>query len=106
MMGVHLIEPEAHATRGNFHCKYAVQRVPQGRAHIRLLDCMVTCASHGDGDYFESSGPGLFEVVDVVTREKAWFEMPYGSTPETITRMISSHFDSTAFQVGNKTWFV
>ena len=49
---------------------------------------------------------GEFAVVDVVTKEKAWFEMPYGATPEIVRALIEGHFDAPAFRVGPKLWFV
>lgn len=103
-----LIEPELHRHRGTFQSAYAVSTVDRNGLNRgnRLGDFLQCIAQSDDPEYFTPALNGEFCVVDVVTKEKAWFEMPYGATPETITGMIASHFDSTAFRVGNKMWFV
>lgn len=103
-----LVEPELHRHRGTFASSYAV---PKDEKHIgnklqRLGDCLLSVAASDDPDYFTPAQAGEFCVVDVVTKEKAWFDMPHGATPENVTAMIESHFDSSAFRVGNKMWFV
>lgn len=94
--------------RGSFHTNYALskERRPVGRFTARLLDCMLAVAPHDDPDYFENPGPGEFAVVDVVTKEKAWFDMPHGATPEIITGMIENTFAASAFRVGPSLWIV
>lgn len=103
-----LIEPELHAHRGSFHARYAkpkAERTPDQKGH-RLLDCLKAIAPSDDPEYFMPAAAGEFAVVDVVTKEKAWFEMPHGCTPDMVTAMITSTFNADAFRVGNKLWFV
>lgn len=108
MSGVELIEPAITIKRGNFRQAYAVPKDKRAAncARTRLLDCMIALALHEDAQYFDNAGPGEFAVVDVVTKEKAWFQMPFEATPDTITGMIASHFDAPAFRVGPRLWFV
>ena len=103
-----LIEPDVSAARGSFRAAYAVIKTERSITSTlpRLLDHVLSIAEHGDDDYFVNAGGNEFAVVDVVTREKAWFEMPKGCTPDNITAMIESTFDASAFRVGSRLWFV
>lgn len=94
--------------RGSFHARYIVPKEARhaNQTTPRLLDCLASVAPYGDPDYMEYPTAGQFVVVDVVTQEKAWFEMPYGATPEMVTGMVSSSFNATAYRVGPKLWFV
>ena len=108
MSRAELIEPELTALRGSFHSRYSLAKEKRlcTTTGVRLLDCMLCVAPYGDPEYFDAPGAGEFAVVDVVTKEKAWFEMPHGCTPEMVTGMIESTFAATAYRVGNKLWFV
>lgn len=105
-----LIEPEVTAHRGTFHERYL--KAKDVRDHTsrvvwpRLLDCLVCVAQSDDPEYMQACDKGEFAVVDVVTKEKAWFEMPFNATPEIVTAMVESHFGASAFRVGPKLWFV
>lgn len=108
-MGVELIEPDIRAHRGNFHGTYVVKKENRHKGYAkwpRLLDCMVCVAQSDDPEYFDEPDAGEFAVVDVVTKEKAWFEMPFGCTPEIVHAMIEGLFGAPAFRVGSKLWFV
>lgn len=102
------IEPELHRHRGTFQTPHTIPKSDRvlGVMRFRLGDCLLFVAPTDGPDYFTPAHAGEFCVVDVVTKEKAWFEMPIGASPEMITGMIESHFDSSAFRVGNKMWFV
>lgn len=104
-----LIEPIVTEHRGNFHQRYVIpaeKRHPIYAKFPRLLECMRCVAQSNDPEYFDEPDAGEFAVVDVVTKEKAWFEMPHGATPEIVHALIEGHFGSAAFRVGNKLWFV
>jgi hypothetical protein len=108
-VGVELVEPDLRQRRGTFHDSYVIAKDARHKGYAkwpRLLDCVKCIAQSDDPDYFQGPEAGEFCVVDVVTKEKAWFEMPYGATPEILTALITSHFASDAFRVGNKLWFV
>lgn len=104
-----LIEPELHAHRGTFHSAYVIPQEKRHKGYAkwpRLLDCLVCIAQSDDPEYLAAPDAGEFAVVDVVTKEKAWFEMPHGCTPEIAHALIEGHFGAPAFRVGNKLWFV
>ena len=104
-----LYDPPMTSKRGNFHGRYLTPKVPPRgalRTNFRLLDCLLTVAPHTDADYMTAARIGEFAVVDVVTFEKAWFDMPPECTPEMVTVMVESCFMSKAYRVGNKLWFV
>ncbi len=105
-MGVNLRDPENHAGRGSFHSRYLRDSDKRPGKTPRLLDCLIAIAATDDPDYFDAPEAAEFAVVDVVTKEKAWFEFPYGCTPEMVTGMIESTFASEAFRVGEKVWLV
>ena len=94
--------------RGNFHSRYFFPRddFDLRKKLPRLLDCMIVAAPPGDPDYFAACDPGEFAVVDVDTKEKAWFEIPAGATPEVLTGMIESHFACSALHVAEFLWVV
>lgn len=111
MSGVALVEPREGVARGRFNSVYLIKkgdRYALGRAQrrLRLLDCMKAVVDETDPDYLGGANVGEFAVVDVVTREKAYFEQPEGYTPELISEMVESHFASRAFRVGHRLWFV
>ncbi|MES2688081.1 MAG: hypothetical protein V4706_14760 [Pseudomonadota bacterium] len=102
-MGVELIEPVLTEARGTFRAHYSKPKTDKGP---RLLDYVLTIAEEGDAEYLSAPCVGEFVVVDVVTREKAWFEVPTDFTPDNITGMIASTFAARAFRVGPRMWFV
>lgn len=107
----HLAEPAFVDKRGNFHQIYLIKkgdRYALGREQkrLRLLDCLVVVLPESDPEYLIGAKVGEFAVVDVVTREKAYFDHPEGYTPELISTMVESHFASRAFRVGHRLWFV
>jgi hypothetical protein len=103
-----LMEPEVTARRGNFHVRYAADKATRtpNQTGFRLLDLKLSVAPFGDPEYHAHAMAGEFCVVDVVTREKGWFEMPHGCTPDMVTGMVASTFNATAYRVGPKMWFV
>lgn len=103
-----LAEPEKVCTRGNFHRPYAIKKTSWAKPYngYRLLDWLTIIVPESDPEYLRGAEAGEFCVVDVVSREKAYFELPEQITPDMITGMASSHFDSTAFRVGPRLWFV
>lgn len=106
---VMLVEPEVSEVRGTFRSQYSTPKAVRAMTATapRLLDYLLSVVEHGDPDYFTNPKADEFAVVDVVTREKAWFEMPRAdSTPDSITGMISSTFAASAFRVGPRVWFV
>jgi hypothetical protein len=108
--GVELVEPDhtRDYARGNFRQRYAItgDNLPKNRTGWRLMDLCLAIAESDDAEYFADIEAGEFSVVDVVTKQKAWFEMPYGCTADQVTGMVSSHFNASAFRVGEKMWFV
>ena len=101
---------DANSARGGFNGRYARAKAEEKNSPhyegIRLLDCLLSVAASDDPDYLLSPAIGEFAVIDVVTKEKAWFEMPHGCTPEIVTSMIQSCFNANAQRVANKLWFV
>lgn len=103
------LEEPPRVLRGTFHMSYAIAKEDRHKARAkwpRLLDCLRCVAQSDDPEYFLEAMPGEFAVVDVVTKEKAWFEMPYGCTPEIVQAMVEGHFAAQAFRVGEKLWLV
>jgi len=72
----------------------------------RLGDQMLCVVKYGERDYLQQTSDGEFSVLDLATRQKAWFETPPGATPDQITAMIEGHFDATAFRVASDLWIV
>jgi hypothetical protein len=95
--------------RGSFHGRYIKTHQQRHQANAkfpRLLDCLIVVAQSDDDEYFDEPAAGEFAVVDVVTKEKAWFEMPFGANPDILRGLIEGHFAAPAFRVGDKLWFV
>jgi hypothetical protein len=104
-----LFDPELTPGRGNFHGRYLFPKTKESDVRERgprLLDLLLCVAPGNDPEYMDAPKAGEFAVVDVVTKEKAWFEMPYGCTPEIVKSMVESCFQCSAYRVGNKLWFV
>lgn len=103
-----LRDPHPGCKRGNFHQRYLLEQAKLDHRHDgwRLLDCLLVVVPETDPDYFDEPDAGEFAVVDVLTREKAFFDMPHGCTPAKVTEMARSHFASMAYQVGPELWFV
>lgn len=103
-----LHEPEITVRRGTFHMRYALpkEKRAMNADGVRLLDVLLVVVPSDDPEYFDTPEAGEFAVVDVVTKEKAWFEMPYGCTPDVVTGMVSRHFATSAYRVGPALWFV
>lgn len=100
------VEPEFVHTRGTFHGRYLTpkDKRPCTSTGPRLLDHLLSVAASDDPEYLRGPGNGEFAVIDVVTKEKAWFEMPHGCTPETVTGMVASCLNATPLRIGNKVW--
>lgn len=95
-------------TRGGFHVSYSL---PKDQRHpltmsFRLLDCLRVVMASDDPAYLSVPLVGDFAVVDMLTKEKAHFEMPYGCTPGMVTAMVESTFNAPALRVANKVWVV
>lgn len=92
--------------RGTFHQSYSAPKSQiKGDVH-RLLDCLLAVAPLDDADYLTAPKEGEFAVVDTWSKEKAWFEMPAGCTPEQVAGMIASSFNAGAYRISNKVWCV
>lgn len=104
---VALVEPAVTQFRARFDTPYAMGRDRyQQKKKYRLMELNVAKALPGDDKYFGPVGFGEFVVVDVVTREKAWFEWLDGLEPPEVTALIAGHFGDAAYQVGERVWFV
>lgn len=104
---VALVEPEITQFRARFDTPYAFGRDRyQRQKKCRLMELNTTTALPGDDDYFGPVRAGEFVVVDVVTREKAWFEWMDGLEPQHVTELIAGHFGDAAYRVGERVWFV
>jgi hypothetical protein len=106
MSGVHLLEPDTR--RATFHARYAIPNNMRDKRNLwpRLAECCICIRNLQAIDYMAPAADGEFVVVDVVTREKAWFEWPEGMPAGEIGRIVEGHFDSAAFRVGERIWFV
>jgi hypothetical protein len=94
--------------RASFHSQYAVQSGSRDK-HCkwpRLLECLIYVVRQEDPSYFDACDEGEFAVVDIATKEKAWFEMPKGAAPADITGMVESTFAAPALQVDLALWIV
>ena len=109
MNGQVICDPQPTNKRGSFHGHYSLpqsQRIAKTPPRYRLLDCLLAVAASDDPEYMQPAGNGEFAVVDVITKEKAWFDMPPDCVPEMVTEMIEGCFLCSAYRVGNKLWFV
>lgn len=94
--------------RATFHSRYvgAADRRDKRQKWPRLLEGLVCVVYCGDPRYLDPCDEREFAVVDRVTKEKAWFEMPSGATPEDVTGMIESTFAAPALRVDRLLWIV
>ena len=99
---------ESHAQRGTFHDSYIIPAGHRDRQNKppRLLDCLLCVAQRDDPQYFFPCEESEFAVIDSVTKEKAWFELPAGASPEALTAMIEKAFALPALRVAPKLWVV
>lgn len=95
--------------RPRFESPYTVkksERIAQ-KDRLRLGDLLLCVVPIGDEDFYTSPDIAEFEVVDLERIEKGFFSVPPGpSTPEYITGLIESHFDSPAVRLGQTLWAV
>ncbi len=101
---VTLVEPQEVAHRGTFAHRYALER--QKGHEPRLMELSLYYVPEGSDNYFDRVDEGEFCVVDVVTRQKGWFEWPDGWEVLDVHRKIEAHFGASAFRVGPRVWFV
>ena len=94
--------------RGTFHAKYAMPKDTRHptKMHHRLNDCLVTVAAHPDPGYLGEPDKGQFAVVDLVRREKGFFEIPHGATIASLHAMIEGTMGAAATRINEKTWAV
>ena len=94
--------------RGTFHQAYALPKntEPNREKHHRLLDCMLAVESLDGPGYLTAPKDGEFAVIDTWTKQKAWFEMPEGCTPELVSGMIASTFNAGAYRIAARVWCV
>lgn len=95
-------------SRATFHSRYAV---PKHKREVtstgyRLGDLIRVIVEPGEVESLEDAGAGEFCVLDLKTREKAFLELPYGATPDSLKALIESHFDTHAFRATEKMWLV
>lgn len=103
----HLAEPEVHQHRGTFRSRYALDKARDKKAREpRLMDLNTVVVLPGDSRYFDRIDDGEFCVVDVVNRQKGWFEWLPGVEVVDIHKTIEGHFGASAFRVGPRLWFV
>lgn len=98
--------PRGHRPR--FTSAYAVPRnasASRAKGH-RLTDCLLTVEQYGTAAFFVAAASQEFAVIDTMRKEKAFFEVPPGATVDSITAMIESHFDASAFRADAKLWLV
>jgi hypothetical protein len=94
--------------RGSFHGRYLktpLQRDKRSKLP-RLLDCLLLVVQWGDLRYLAQPDPGEFVVVDLEQREKGFFELPRGATPDDLHGMIEGQFGARAERIGEFTWVV
>ena len=100
-------DPEPSQFRGTFRTRYAMGADRyQRRKKTRLMDLNTAHCLVGDSRYFTAVEEGEFCVVDVKTREKAWFEWLPGLEVMDVHSLIEGHFGDAAFRVGARMWFV
>lgn len=94
--------------RGTFHTRYLLDKSKLDHRYDgwRLLDCLLWVATEDAIGYLELPKNGEFAVIDVRTREKAFFEMPFGCIPDRVTAMVNSHFAAVGFRIADKLWAV
>lgn len=94
--------------RGTFHDRYLIPADIRDRRNPfpRLLECVLCLAQSDDPEYFQACEIGEFAVVDTKTGEKAWCEIPDGTSTANITAIVESHFAVKAHQVDQSLWVV
>lgn len=99
--------PEYEARRTGFHTTRSVNPETRSpRKSTRLMDYCLGTLDIGDADYLTEITPAEFAVVDMQTGEKGWFEWQQGTTPEEVTGMVESCFNSAARRVAFRLWAV
>lgn len=74
----------------------------------RLMDLCEFVRRPGE-DYYQAmptEGGGEFQVVDLVTLEKACFEWPSGAGLAEVQSIIEGHFGVRAHHIGGFVWLV
>ncbi len=103
-----MIDQSHVSQRGSFHFRYAIRAQDRDKRNtsLRLMDWLVVVAQNGDPNYFQPCEAGEFAIVDLATKEKGWFELQSGLTPDQVTRMIESNFAAPALRVESWLWVV
>jgi len=104
----HRVVGHEKMSRPTFASRYTTakdKRHPKG-TEPRLLDCLLDVAPHGSERHIREPENGTFAVYDSATREKAFFEMPWGASPVSIAAMIERTFAETPTRISAKTWIV
>lgn len=102
------VDSQGHRARGSFHGQYlklASQRDRRAK-YPRLLDCLLFIAPWGTAHYLTAPDRGEFAVLDLARREKGFFELPLGATPDELHSIIEGHFGMPAERVSELVWVV
>lgn len=94
--------------RPRFTTPYALPKhqLHKNQKTPRLGDYLMEAVPAGSPHFFDMAAETEFVVIDTVTKEKAWFEIPEKATIQTMQSMIESHFGVSAHRVDAKLWFV
>ena len=107
-MSVAFYVQKYEAKRTGFHTSRSVN--PETRSPLRkstrLMDYCLGTLDIADPDYLTEITPAEFAVIDMQTGEKGWFDWQQGTTPEEVTGMVESCFNSAARRVAFRLWAV
>jgi hypothetical protein len=96
----------ANQYRPRFAHKYTVPAGERKKAtdRPRLLDLLITIAPDSSTDFLAVPEKGEVAVIDVVRREKAFFMLPQGTTPEQVAQLVSEFFGAPAMRLESRLW--
>ena len=108
MSGTTYWQPEFSPLRTGFHTPRSVNPDIRNtlKKSTRLMDLCLGTLGADEPDYLTECSPAEFAVVDMQTGEKAWFDWHQGTTPENITGMVDSWFNSASKRVAFRLWAV
>lgn len=101
-------KPEFQPVRTGFHTPRSVNPDTRNslRKSSRLMDFCLGTLDNTDPDYLNEITPAEFAVVDMLTGEKGWFSWRQDITPEQVTGMVDSWFNSASRRVAFRLWVV
>lgn len=94
--------------RATFESPYVIPKArrPINATRPRLGDHLLCVVEFLAPEYVQETAVGEFSVIDLATRQKAWFETPPDVSLDQITAMIESHFDAVAYRADASLWIV